>query len=167
MSRGIPTTVPEMSKSDFLVKSREELHYVDRRFHIPARCRSIWETIQKADGEWLEGVQTMTLLRELLVLENFLWEYRHESDEILQPKVWEAIRLSRQISGVPSEVNRGNRKSMVVSVTVGYTGLVDCWVLKTSQRSLNQAQRNPWTKSEIEKATTTAEVEDKPAQLEI
>ena len=73
MSRGIPTTVPEMSKSDFLVKLREELHYVDRRFHIPARCRSVWETIQTADGKWLEGGQTMTLLRELLELENFLW----------------------------------------------------------------------------------------------
>ena len=122
MSGGIPSTVPDMSKSDFLVKSREELHYVDRRFHIPARCRSVWETIQKSDEEWLEGSQTMTLLRKLLEIEEFLWENRQESDMILLPKVGEAIELSRQISGVPSELNRRNRKSMVVSVTVGYTG---------------------------------------------
>ena len=167
MSGGIPSTVPDMSKSDFLVKTREELHFVDRRFHIPARCRSVWDTIQKADGEWLEGGQTMTILRELVKIEEFLWENRHESDTILQPKVWEAIELSRQISSVPTEFNRRKRKSMVVSVTVGYTGLVDCWVLKTSQRSLNQARRNPWAKSRIEKASEPAEVEVKPASLEL
>ena len=41
---------PMMAKSDFLVKSKEELHFVDRRFHILARARSISETIEKANG---------------------------------------------------------------------------------------------------------------------
>ena len=169
MSGGMPGGMPtEMSKSDFLVKTREELHFVDRRFHIPSRSRSILETIQKADGEWPEGGATMTILDKLLEIEKFLWDNRHKSGEIIQPKVWEAIELSRQISGVPAETNRKNRKSMVVSVTVGYTGLVDCWVIKATQRNLSQAQRNPWVKlKSTTRANTVVEEKDKPTPLEV
>lgn len=132
---------PMMAKSDFLVKSKEELHFVDRRFHIPARARSISETIEKTNGEWIEGGQTMTILEKLLEIEEFLWENRHKSDEIIEPKVWEAIVLSRQISALPAEKTRGGKKALAISVTVGYTGLVDCWVLKTSQRNLSQDRK--------------------------
>ena len=78
MSDEIPISFSDMSKSDFFVKSKEELHYVDRRFHIPARARSVSEAIRKADGEWLEGGETMTMLRRLEDIENFLWDNRSE-----------------------------------------------------------------------------------------
>ena len=83
----------------------------------------------------------MTILEKLLEIEEFLWENRHKSDEIIEPKVWEAIVLSRQISALPAEKTRGGKKALAISVTVGYTGLVDCWVLKTSQRNLSQDRK--------------------------
>ena len=163
MSNGIPVIVAELGKTDFLAKSLDDLRIIDNRFHNPRRSKTILETINTANGEWPENGPTMKILNELLGIEQFLWENRHESDEILQPKVWEAIKLSREISGGRQETNRSGKKSSALSVTVVYTGLVDCWFIKTSQRSLGPSQRNPWAKAK----KSTAKVVDAQAPLEL
>jgi hypothetical protein len=123
-------------------------------------------SISSADGKWPENGPTLTILNELLEIENFLWTNRKESDEVLQPKIWEAIQLSRKISGGKPETNSKNRTSAVSSVTVVYTSLVNCWFIKTSQRNLGQGQRNPWAKSKNSKGKTV-ELATDPAPLEI
>ena len=57
------------------------------------------------------------ILDELLEIEKVLWTNSQEDDEILKPKVWEAIQLSRKISGGTPETNKIGRRSAVLSVT--------------------------------------------------
>jgi hypothetical protein len=93
--QGIPVAAQELGKTDFLAKSLGELRVIDNRFHNPQRSKTILETINTSNGEWPENGPTMSILDKLLEIETFLWINRQESDEILQPKVWEAIQLSR------------------------------------------------------------------------
>ena len=114
---GILVAVKELGKTDFLAKSLGELRIIDNRFHHPQRSKTIAETIDSNDGEWAENGPTMTILDELLEIEKFLWTNSQEDDEILKPKVWEAIQLSRKISGGTPETNKIGRRSAVLSVT--------------------------------------------------
>jgi hypothetical protein len=114
---GIPVAAKELGKTDFLAKSLGELRIIDNRFHHPQRSKTIAETIDSNDGEWAENGPTMTILDELLEIEKFLWTNSQEDDEILKPKVWEAIQLSRKISGGTPETNKIGRRSAVLSVT--------------------------------------------------
>ena len=54
----------------------------------------------------------------------------------------------------------------MLSVTVVYTSLVNCWFIKTSQRNLRLGQRNPWAKSQNSKIKLVEFVTD-PATLEL
>ena len=107
----IPVAAQELGKTDFLAKSLEELRVIDNRFHNPQKSKTILETINTSNGEWPENGPTLSILDELLEIETFLWINRQESDQILQPKVWEAIQLSRKISGGKPETNKIGRRS--------------------------------------------------------
>ena len=164
---GIPEAAKELGKLDFLATSLGELRTIDNRFHNATRSKTIAETMENNEGEWPENGPTMTILGKLLEIELFLWTNREESDEVLQPKVWEAIELSRKVSGGEPELNSNNRRSAVLSVTVVHTGLVNCWCLKTTRRNLTLDQRNPWQKHWPNSKEKTVEFELESAPLGI
>ena len=161
---GIPEAAEELGKLDFLATSLGELRTIDNRFHNATRSKTIAETMENNEGEWPENGPTMTILRKLLEIELFLWTNREESDEVLQPKVLEAINLSRKVSGGEPELNSNNRRSAVLAVTVVHTGLVNCWCLKTTRRNLTLDQRNPWERYWPNSKDKTVEFE--PLDLE-